>query len=382
MEAPLRVALDVSILQAPRTGIGEYAYQLGHALGQLAEPDLVLFDGLRWRDDLPGASHPGYGPLSRIARTMLPGAYRVRRYLLQRRFNRGVKLLCPDVYHQPSLWPLDFDGPVVMTLHDLTHAHYPNTQPANRLKEIERRLPDSLDRASRIMVDSQFIANEAMHYYSLPADKLRIAPLGVAARFHPRTEHQLQPCLASLQLDMRGYYLCIGTLEPRKNLQLAIKAYLGLPVTLRNRMPLLIVGGAGWRREHMDRIPSRAISDGHIRLLGYQGEERVAQLLSGAHALLFPSRYEGFGLPVLEAMASGTPVIACHSAAIPEVAGEAALYADAEDTEGFRAQMLKLLEDSQLHEALRQQGLDRAGTFSWQNCARITVDTYKAARNS
>lgn len=378
----MRVALDVSILQAPRTGIGEYTYQLGQALARLPEPELALFDGLHWRDDLPGAPRPGYRRLSRIARAVLPDAYRLRRQLMQRRFNRGVKLLRPDVYHQPSLWPLQFEGPMVMTLHDLTHVHYPDTQPADRLREIERRLPESLERASRILVDSRFIADEASRHYSLPAHKLQIAPLGVAARFHPRDESELQPLLTAMQLEMRSYYLCLGTLEPRKNLQLAINAYLGLPGNVRNRMPLLLAGGAGWRQEHMSRIPARAIAEGQIRLLGYQSEEQVAKLLAGAQALLFPSRYEGFGLPVLEAMASGTPVITCRHAAIPEVAGEAALYADAEDTQGFRTQMLRLLEDAQLYGTLRQQGLDRAGLFSWENCARITADTYRAARCS
>ena len=378
----MRIALDVSILQAPRTGIGEYTLQLGLALQQLPELDLHLFDGLGWRRDFPAAARPGYSTLRKIIRSALPGAYRIRRKVMQRRFDNGAGLVRPQLYHNPTLWPLHFDGPTVMTLHDLTHVHYPDTQPVDRLREIERRLPESLERASRIMVDSHFIADEAIRHYSLPAEKLQIAPLGVADRFRPRNEEELQHRLAAMQLKMRSYYLCIGTLEPRKNLQLAINAYLGLPATIRNRTPLLIVGGSGWRQEQMDKIPARAISDGQIRLLGYQSEEQVAELLAGAQALLFPSRYEGFGLPVLEAMASGTPVITCRNAAIPEVAGEAALYAEPDDMEGFRAQMLRLLEDAQLQCTLRQQGLARAGLFSWKNCARITADTYKAARCS
>lgn len=378
----MRIAFDASVLQAPRTGVGEYTLQLGQALQRLPEIELCLFDGLGWRHDFPKSPLRGYGRVSRLIKTALPGAYRIRRRLMQLRFNRGAERLQPELYHQPTLWPLEFDGPTVMTLHDLTHVHYPETQPRDRLKEIERRLPESLERASRILVDSRFIAEEARQHYNLPEDKLQVAPLGAAPRFHPRTEHQLQHCLASFRLAVRSYYLCVGTLEPRKNLQLAINAYLGLPTTIRNQMPLVIVGGAGWRQEQLARIPSQALSAGQIRLLGYQSEEGVAQLLSGAHALLFPSRYEGFGLPVLEAMASATPVIACKLAAVPEVAGEAALYADAEDTDNYRAQMLRLLENSDLHQTMRQRGLQRSCQFSWEHCARITADTYKAARYS
>lgn len=377
----MRVALDVSVLLAPRTGIGEYALQLSQAL--LTQPglELSLFDGLDWRTDLPSAPRRGYEPISRIVKNILPGAYRLRRQLMQRRFDRGAQRLRPQVYHQPSLWPLRFDGPVVMTLHDLTHLHYPATQPRDRLREVERRLPYALQHASRILVDSEFIANEVSRYYGVPGSRIKVAPLGYAARFYPRDENQLRARLASCQLTMREYYLCLGTLEPRKNLDLAITAYLGLPESVRQRMPLLIVGGRGWRKEQLQRIPQKAQDQGQIRLLGYQDEDGVAELLAGAHALLFPSRYEGFGLPVLEAMASGTPVIASNAGAIPEVAGEAALYMNPDDVDGCRSRMLELLDDDTLHATLREQGTRRAQQFSWERCAQITLDTYRAAGN-
>ncbi|MCO5786558.1 glycosyltransferase family 1 protein [Pseudomonas sp. G11-1] len=375
----MRVALDVSILHAPRTGIGEYALQLGRALQKSPELELALFDGLRWRDDFPAAPQPGYGKLSQAVKAILPNAYRVRRQLMQRRFDSGAKRLRPQVYHQPSLWPLRFDGPTVMTLHDLTHVHYPETQPSDRLRAIEHYLPTALQQASRILVDSQFIADEVTLHYGVPRSKLQIAPLGVAPRFHPRSEEQLRIRLAAHQLQMHSYYLCLGTLEPRKNLDLAIAAYLTLPDRIRHRMPLLIIGARGWRQEQLTKIPHRAQAHGQIRLLGYEDENCVAELLAGAHALLFPSRYEGFGLPVLEAMASGTPVIASDCGAIPEVAEKAALYMDPDDIDGCRSQMLALLNDDSLQATLREQGQQRARQFSWERCAQITVDTYRTA---
>lgn len=377
----MRVALDVSILLAPRTGIGEYALQLARALSADPDLELALFDGLGWRADIPSAPRPGYGRISRVVKAAVPGAYSMRRQLMQWRFTKGVQRLQPQVYHQPSLWPLRFDGPTIMTLHDLTHIHYPTTQPRDRLREIERRLPDSLQRAHRVLVDSQFIADEVVQHYGVPSSKLQVAPLGYAARFHPRSEDQLRSRLASYQLTMRGYYLCLGTLEPRKNLGLAIIAYLGLPDSIRQRMPLIIIGGSGWGENQLTQIPPEALTRGQIRLLGYLDEDCVAELLAGAHALLFPSRYEGFGLPVLEAMASGTPVIASNCAAIPEVAGNAASLTDPKDVDGWREHMRELLEDNLLHATLVEQGIRRARQFSWERCAQITLDTYKAVGN-
>lgn len=374
----MRVALDVSILLAPRTGIGEYALQLARALSADPDLELALFDGLGWRADIPSAPRPGYGRISRVVKAAVPGAYSMRRQLMQWRFTRGVQRLQPQVYHQPSLWPLRFDGPTVMTLHDLTHVHYPTTQPRDRLREIERRLPDALQRAHRILVDSQFIADEVAQHYGVSPGKLQVAPLGYDARFHPRSEAQLRARLADYQLRMRGYYLCLGTLEPRKNLGLAVAAYLGLPEQVRQRMPLLIVGGNGWGEKQLAQIPPQALAQGQIRLLGYLDENCVAELLAGAHALLFPSRYEGFGLPVLEAMASGTPVVATDNAAIPEVAAAAALYSHANDVEGFGERMSALLDDDALWQSMRDRGLERSCLFSWERCAEITAATYKA----
>lgn len=377
----MRVALDVSVLQAPRTGIGEYALQLGRALQQHPELELALFDGLVWRTDLPTSPRSGYGRLSRLAKAAIPGAYRLRRQLMQRRFDQGARRLQPHIYHQPTLWPLQFDGPTIMTLHDLTHIHYPETQPADRLREIERQLPAALDRASRILVDSRFIAEEVIHHYGVAEYKLQVAPLGHASRFQPRSERQLQATLEAHQLHMRSYYLCLGTLEPRKNLDTAISAYLGLPADIRQRVPMVIIGGQGWHRKQLQLIPQQARSSGQIRLLGYQDDLNTAELLAGAHALLFPSLYEGFGLPVLEAMASGTPVIASNRGAIPEVAGNAASYADPQDVDSWRARMRELLEDKLLHATLIEQGMRRARQFSWERCARIALDTYKAVGN-
>ncbi|MEI0976436.1 glycosyltransferase family 1 protein [Pseudomonas aeruginosa] len=275
----MRIAVNARILQAPRTGIGHYLVELLGALQAHADFEFSLFHGWGWSGDLPAAALPGYSRLSPWLRN-LPGAYRARRWLEQRRFDSGRPPV--DLYHEPSLWPLDFDGPMLMTLHDLTHLHYPATQPAARLREIERRLARGMEKARLILTDSQAIADEAQAYFGLPRERFVVAPLGHAARFRPRDRESLREPLRAHGLVPRGYFLCVGTLEPRKNLSLALRAHGQLPAAVRQRFPLMIVGMPGWESRSLDDELRQALASGTVRLLGYLPDERVAELMSGA----------------------------------------------------------------------------------------------------
>lgn len=372
----MRIALNASILRAPRTGIGHYVAELATALQADSDIELELFDGWHWRRDVPAAAQPGYSRLSALVKR-LPNAYALRRHLQQARFEQGGRRLRPALYHEPSLWPFEFDGPMLMTLHDLTHVHYPHTQPADRLREIERQVVRGLERASRILTDSQFIADEVSLHYGVSPEKLVVAPLGHAPRFHPRSQEQLASTLQSFGLQARRYLICVGTLEPRKNLQLGIEGYLALPEALRRCYPLLIAGMPGWGREQMQASLQRALASGQVRLLGYQPDETLAGLLAGARLLLFPSLYEGFGLPVLEAMASGTPVVLSRRASLPEVAGAAGLYIDPEDPQGCTEALQQLIEDESDWQVRHELGLAQAKNFTWTRCAQITASVYQ-----
>lgn len=373
----MRIALNARILQAPRTGIGHYVAELVNALRSDTDIEIELFHGWGWSSALPEAAMSGYSRLTPLLR-QIPGAYQARRWLEQKRFDQahahGI-----DLYHEPSLWPLAFDGPTVITLHDLTHLHYPETQPPARLQEIERRLAAGVRQAQVILTDSQAIADEAQSCFGLPAERFVVAPLGVAERFHPRDAHTIDPVLKAHAVTAREYFLCVGTLEPRKNLRLALRAHALLPEAVRQRFPLLIVGMAGWQREQFSAELRQALASGHVCLLGYLPDEHLAQLLAGARALIFPSLYEGFGLPVLEAMASGTPVVLTRASAMPEVAGDAGNYIEPDNADGLRDALIRLLDDQVHWQACREAGLQRARLFSWQRCAQATAGAYRQA---
>ncbi|AGI22003.1 glycosyltransferase WbpY [Pseudomonas sp. ATCC 13867] len=372
----MRIALNARILQAPRTGIGQYVAALAMALGETPGLQLELFLGWTWSARLPEAALPGYSRWADAAKRV-PGAYRIRRWLEQSAFDKGLTPRGVELYHEPTLWPLEFEGPMVMTLHDLTHVHYPQTQPRDRLAEIERRVGKGVERSRCVLTDSQHVAEEIRRHFALPADRVTVAPLGCAPRFHPRSAEAIAAPLQPLELVPGQYLICVGTLEPRKNLTLALKAYALLPERVRAHLPLVIVGMPGWRDETLNETLRKAVASGQVRLLGYQSDESLARLLAGARALLFPSLYEGFGLPVLEAMASGVPVVLTRTSSLPEVAGEAGVYVNAEDPQEMSIAIQRLVDDESFWQRCRALGLERAGAFSWQRCARITSDVYR-----
>jgi len=373
----MRIALNARILQAPRTGIGHYVAELVNALVHEPDVELALFHGWGWSSVLPDAAMPGYSRLTPLLR-QIPGAYQARRWLEQRRFDQN-QTQGIDLYHEPSLWPLAFNGPTVITLHDLTHLHYPETQPPARLREIERRLTDGVQRARLILTDSQYVADEAQACFGLPAERFVVAPLGVAARFRPRAPEAINQVLKAHGVEVQEYFLCVGTLEPRKNLTLALRAHARLPETVRQRFPLLIAGMAGWQRDQFNDELRASLAAGQVCLLGYLPDEDLAQLLAGARALVFPSLYEGFGLPVLEAMASGTPVILTRHSAMPEVAADAGNYIEPDDPDTLRDAMNRLIDDPAHWQACREAGLQRAKLFSWERCAKVTARAYRQA---
>lgn len=376
----MRIALNATILQAPRTGIGQYLSGLIPALQAHENIEPGLFLGQTWCASLPPPATPA--ETARHARWTarlrnIPGIYPLRRLLWQRAFDRGLKTRPFDLYHEPSLWPFECDLPMVMTLHDLSHVRYPQTHPPARLREIERHVGKAVHRAGRILVDSTFIAQEAMAHYALPAEKIVVAPLGCSNEFHPRTALQTRAARQPMKLAHGEYLLCVGTLEPRKNLALALRAHARLPAGLRARFPLLIVGVGGWGKDPFSGELQNALASGHVCLAGYLDRLRLAELIAGARALVYPSLYEGFGLPVLEAMASGVPVVVSNRASLPEVAGDAGITIDAEDDPALALAMQTLIEDEPGWHHRRTAGLKQAARFTWQRCAQITAQTYR-----
>jgi glycosyltransferase involved in cell wall biosynthesis len=375
----VRVLLNVSVLRGFRTGIGHYTLALAQALAALPNIELVFFDGLSLREDLTRMGTPQRGRQLGAIKSVLPMAYQLRRCVMQHRFYRACRRSRPDIYHEPSLWPLKSDVASVMTLHDLTHVHYPETQPRRRLEEIDRHCAIGLERAGSVLVDSEFIGREVVDHFGLSRKKIVVAPLGVSAHFKPRPRDQVEPCLKKLGLRYGKFILAVGTLEPRKNLSFTLKAHLRLPEAVRREYPLVVVGMEGWHHRQFSSELKSGLEEGRVKVMGYLEDNTVALMSCGARMLVYPSIYEGFGLPVVEAMASGLPVIASNRASIPEVAGSAAVYVELNDVQAYAQAMARLIENEEIWQQLKERGLARASQFTWQRCAEKTLSAYQQA---
>jgi alpha-1,3-rhamnosyl/mannosyltransferase len=304
------------------------------------------------------------------------------RLVKQVRFTRGISKHPFDLYHEPNFLPLSYETPVVTTVHDLSCFRYPEMQPAPRVKLIQRYLPRALERSTRILVDSDFVGQEVIECFGVAPERVITVPLGIASAFRPRTYDETRPHLTPYSLQHGRYLLAVGTLEPRKNLALVFRAYRRLPQRIKRDYPLVIAGMSGWHTEVLRSELHDLSARGHLRLLGYVPEEALTALYSGAAMLLYPSFYEGFGLPPLEAMASGIPVITSNRASLPEVVGNAGWMVEPEDEIALCETMVAVLEGSEETRGRVRLGLERAQRFTWKRCAQETLKAYRVALRS
>lgn len=372
-------------LRGPRTGVGHYVAQLLTLLPDAGVEIKPISPCRRWLDahSVPSSSRPTSGSGKTDARIRAAGTKRypwwIRRVALGS-YNltlRGLgNLRRCHLYHEPNHIPAPWAGPVVTTIHDLSVLRYPQWHPADRVRWYEQDFIAALDRSQHFITVSSFTRQEMIELLDVPADRITPIPLGVRPVFRPMGPEACESARRRHGWPCR-YILYVGTLEPRKNLARVVEAYAHLDPGLRRNFPLLIGGVPGWGRDDLDAlIRSHGITD-HTRRLGYVGEEELAELYAGAHLFVWPSLYEGFGLPPLEAMACGTPVITSRCASLPEVVGDAAMLVEPQDTTALTESMRQVLEDDAVHMALRERGIARSQLFTWPRCVREHANVYR-----
>ncbi|AGQ30316.1 glycosyl transferase family 1 [Serratia liquefaciens ATCC 27592] len=242
---------------------------------------------------------------------------------------------------------------------------------------MQKELLLTIKRASILITDSEFTRRELAAYFNLPLNKVYAAQLASSGEFYPREPEEISRVLSPLSLKINQYCLFTGSIEPRKNIETLLDAYKRLPLALRLDVPLVISGFKGWSSERLHQRFERGQREGWLRYLGYTKSADLPFLFAGARSFLFPSLYEGFGLPVLEAMASGVPVVCSDSASLPEVVGDCALMCAAMDIETLSELIQKSIEDEVWREKARTKGINRAKHFSWQRCAQETILAYQ-----
>ncbi len=264
----------------------------------------------------------------------------------------------------------------VVTIHDLITRIYPRSFPIKQRLVQNTLLPLILGKAERIIVDSRSTENDVQKFYRQQAEKVRVIYPGVESQFYPRSQKEVERVLDKYQLDFK-YYFFLGTLEPRKNIVRLIEAFIKLKRKRNLENRLVISGRKGWLyKEILEKI-QRAPFSQDIIFTDFVDDQDLPFLFSGAEMFLYPSLYEGFGLPVLEAMACGTPVIASNLSSLPEITGEAGILVDPLNVEEIALAMEKLSGDRKLQEELQKKGLERAKLFSWEKAAQETKELYQ-----
>jgi glycosyltransferase involved in cell wall biosynthesis len=377
----LRVAVNAVPLRSPLTGIGQYIRQLMAAMEARGDVEPRYFYASHWGRKAVASPVAAIDGVKRVVKKFVPYPYIVSRTGQRLMFAGGIRLYRPHLYHEPNYVALPFDGPLVVTVHDLSFVHHPQSHPKERLDHLARYLPETLARASHVITDSETVRREAIAHFGLDPARVTAIHLGVSSDFAPRTPEQTRATLARHGLEHGKYVLSVGTLEPRKNIAAAIRAWSAQDRPIHRETPLVIAGMKGWLTPELDKLIAVPESRGIVRFLGFVDDRDLPAIYAGAMAFVYPSRYEGFGLPVVEAMASGIPVITSDASCLPEIAGGAALLVPPDDDLALYKALERVAQDAALRTDLAARGIERARNFTWTRCAEETVAVYRAAVN-
>lgn len=358
------VALSVDALGPRLTGIGRYCLELARRIPTTQGVGKVrYFRGAHWLKDPEALLDEGWAP--------------ERKGRLQRWFEQRKRraLMKHAVVHSPNYFLPQWAECGVATIHDLSVFLFPETHPVERLKAFEEQFERTLERATLLITDTETVRQELVSMFSVSADRIRAVPLGASTSGSIPNPALLEP----LALSMGAYILCVSTFEPRKRIEHLVRAHRQLPLSLQLRFPLVLAGASGWHNDDLVAEIDAAAIDGSVRRLNYVDEPTLAALYAGTALFVYPSRYEGFGLPVIEAMAQGAPCLIADASCLIEVAKGAARVIQPEDTEGFAEALHQCLEDDNWRKAASQAGRSVAASYSWDACAQQTVAVYREA---
>ena len=350
----LRVVVDGSGLERPRAGVGVYTTQILHAMA-VDRPDwrLVVFGPAGGFAHVPEASYH-----------LLPRTRFIGRHL---QWPAVMRRLNPDVYFGPAgAMPLGRIGiPSAITVHDLAIYRNPRWFPGRQPLSTRLVVPRSILRADVVIAVSENTARDIVELFGIDRGRIHVIPHGVSPKLRPMGAEELADARARLGLPER-FILFVGTVEPRKNLETLLDAW----ATMRDRPDLVVVGSWGWRyeaiRDKMARLGPR------LHHMESVDPDELPAIYNLARALAHPAWYEGFGLPPLEAMACGTPVVVSDTSSLPEVVQDAGLIVPAGEPDEWRKALERVVGDTQLAADLRHKGILRAAQFSWDRAARLT----------
>ena len=381
----MNIVINTIPLLSRLTGVGNCICHTARALTEI-DPDnrYTFYYGL-FSDRLVCPAHPGGDPLE-------PGPavlHRAKRLLDAHPAGRGfVRSVARtwhlavgvtrhfDLYWEPNYVPIDLRASkLVTTVHDLSFIHHPEWHPPDRLDYFGRHFLRCLGRAAVIAVDSEFARTELRGLLKTDDGRVRVVHPGYDATvFRPRDPEEVERFRRAYDLG-ETFLLTVGAIEPRKTIDRLLEAYARLPLKVRRDCPLVLVGFSGWHsKDTLRRIGTMAPD---VKHLGYLPTGELALAYAAATAFVYPSLYEGFGLPLLEAFACGCPVVASRIPPVVETAGDAACFVDPLDVEAITDGLRNILTDNDLRRSLVRKGRKRVERFTWKHTARAMLDVFK-----
>lgn len=281
-----------------------------------------------------------------------------------------------ELYHALAfVGPMLSRVPMIVTVYDLSFLHYPERLSRARRAYLSALTGRSCQRARRVIAISESTKRDLVALLGIPAAKIDVTPLGYdATRFKPLADEVIAAFKRRQGLPER-FWLFVGTLEPRKNLPTLLEAYAALPRS--ERLPLILAGGRGWDTDAIDATIARHGLSGDVHLPGFLPTEAIPLWYNSAETFVYPSVFEGFGLPILEAMACGTPIITTDASSLPEVAGDAGECLPPHDVAAWTDALHRAYRDAAWREQARHNGLNQARQFNWQTTARRTLHSYR-----
>lgn len=377
-------------LHSPLTGVGRYTFELckrlikAPAIDELSGFDFGKFhsladrlkeieqEGIREND--AGAGSRLFNLRASLSKSRI--ATRVYQHYATTVCGLLLQRKSDAIFHSPNFHLPRYTGKSVVTIHDLSYLLFPEYHPRARVEWMSKLVPAAVRDSSHVLCVSESTKAAVVEHFHVDPEKVSVTHLGAGDEFKVRKAQSAQQLIEACGLTFSQYFLCVSTIEPRKNIEALIATYMQLSKATRMQFPLVLAGGFGW---HCDQLRSsiKGLENEGVKHLGFVSQDVLPLLYNGARCLVYPSFYEGFGLPVLEAQASGTPVIASNTSSIPEVASATALLLDPDNNDELFQAIIRAIEDEEWLSRCSKAGLEKAAEFSWDNCAEATFRVYK-----
>lgn len=395
----MRLVMGGESLQGPLTGIGHYTLQLARAMlanpaiedfklcthGVLQDPSSVIVSGSKntvvsVTDKRNRSRFNIMLGQARSVAAQSTAAVTLYERFISRLERHSLRHYGPaDVYHSPNYMLPVFLGRKIVSILDLSTYRYPEQHPEARVRFVNQHIEKAIKHADHIITISNLVKGEIVERFGYPEERITVSYLGADDAFRPLSVNEFLEKSQSLKLAYEGYFLFVSSIEPRKNLGRLLDAYLAYRSSCTTEpLPLIVAGIPGWKSQDLHARLKHLEAQSDVRYLGYVDQNLLPTLVAGARALLYPSLYEGFGLPVLEAMQSGTAVITSEGTAMAEIGGDAVRQVDPQNTGAMAEAIANLANDEEAVNGLSHRGIEQAKQFSWQRCAEQTLAAYHA----